>query len=287
MIKIILVLVAICIVYILWQRQELKKFQVTHYTVANHKIKSPMTLLLVSDYHCHPFGEKNQRLKEAVAKADPDLIFVAGDMIVSAHTQEYPIALQFFETLSKEAPVYFANGNHESRVEIPESAYYEAYQNYKEQVQNMGVHILNNQREETVYGENSLTIYGLDIPLECYAKGRNVPLPKDYLTQTLGKVEKERFTILIAHNPMFCEDYAGWGADLILSGHTHGGLVRVPGVGSLLSPQFEIFPKYDSGEFTLGDSRIIVSRGLGTHTFHIRIFDRAELAVIHLEPTRH
>lgn len=278
------ILPVLFIFYILWQRCELKKFRVTHYTVVSRKIKTPVKMLVVSDYHCHPYGAGNCRLEEAAIGERPDLILVPGDMIVSGETEDYPVALQFFAQLSKIAPVFFANGNHESRSENPEREGYASYIKYRDQVEALGIHILNNQEETLDISGNSLTIYGLDIPLPCYAKGKAVRLPTDYLHQTFGAVDSQSFTIMLAHNPQFSEEYAEWGADLVVSGHTHGGLVRIPGLGSLLSPQLRLFPKYDAGEFQIKDSRIIVSRGLGTHTFHIRIFDRAELPIIHLLP---
>ncbi len=283
--KIVILIIILTLCYILWQRQELKKFKVTNYAVTSSKVKAPVKLLLVSDYHCHPYGERNDRLVEAAKREEPDLILVPGDMIVSAYTDRYQVALDFFRELSKIAPVYFSNGNHESRVELPESQYYETYLAYRGEVEKLGVRILNNQNESVEVNGNTLQIYGLDIPLDCYAKGKVVPLPKRYLEQVFdGEPEKGRFSILLAHNPMFCEDYAAWGADLIVSGHTHGGLIRIPHVGSIISPQFQFFPKYDAGQFQIDNSTAIVSKGLGTHTFHIRIFDRAELAAIHLRP---
>ncbi len=283
--KIIILIIFLVLCYIFWQKQELKKFKVTNYSVTSAKLKAPVKLLLVSDYHCHPYGKGNERLIAAVKKERPDLILVPGDMIVSAYTDQYPVALAFFRELSKVAPVYFSNGNHESRVELPESQYYETYLAYRREVEKLGVRILNNQSEPVEVNGNILYLYGVDIPLSCYTKGKIVSLPEHYMEKVFaGKANKNEFTVLLAHNPMFSEDYAAWGADLIVSGHTHGGLIRIPYIGSIMSPQFELFPKYDAGQFQIGKSTAIVSRGLGTHTFHIRIFDRAELTVIHLQP---
>lgn len=283
--KWLLLILILAVVYVIWQKQELKKFAVTHYEVDSAKIKEPLTLVVVSDFHCHNYGEKNERLMRAVKESSPDLILVPGDMIVSAKTEEYPVALAFFRELTQIAPVYFANGNHESRIDVPESPYYDAYQQYKEKVQSLGVEVLNNEQKTITCRENTLALYGVDIPVECYKKGERVPLPEHFLSDTFGAVDKDHFSILLAHNPAYAKDYAGWGADVTVSGHTHGGLVRIPGIGSLISPQFELFPDYDAGEFTVGGRKLFVSRGLGTHTFHIRVFDRAELMVIQLKNT--
>lgn len=92
-----------------------------------------------------------------------------------------------------------------------------------------------------------------------------------FIQEALGEAKKDAVQILLAHNPMFAKEYADWGADITVCGHTHGGLVRIPGIGSVISPQFELFPKYDAGEFEFDGKKVYVSKGLGTHTFHIRV----------------
>ena len=104
------------------------------------------------------------------------------------------------------------------------------------------------------------------------------------MNQRLPMENPHLFQILLAHNPAYASAYAAWGADVAFCGHNHGGLIRIPGLGSLISPQFTWFPKYDAGMFQLGNTAIVVSRGLGTHTFHIRIFNRAELLSVKFVP---
>jgi len=90
---------------------------------------------------------------------------------------------------------------------------------------------------------------------------------------------------LIAHDPDYFPKYADWGADLVLSGHVHGGMVRVPFWGKgVVSPNVRLFPKYDGGEFTIGKSRMLLSRGLGMHTIPIRLFNPGEILEVELMP---
>ena len=98
----------------------------------------------------------------------------------------------------------------------------------------------------------------------------------------LQRPEKEVFSLLIAHNPMDFPVYAAWGADLVVSGHLHGGCVRLPLLGGVVSPQLRLFPKYDRGEFALGKSRMVVGAGLGEHGIGIRLGNPRELPVIKL-----
>ena len=109
--------------------------------------------------------------------------------------------------------------------------------------------------------------------------------PTEYLPGILGQPSEEYFNILIAHDPDYFPKYADWGADLVLSGHVHGGMVRVPFWGKgVVSPNVRLFPKYDGGEFTIGKSRMLLSRGLGMHTIPIRLFNPGEILEVELMP---
>ncbi|MEE1250429.1 MAG: metallophosphoesterase [Lachnospiraceae bacterium] len=280
--KIIVICLILLVLYVIWQQEELKKFEVTTYEICSDKIKNEMNLVMISDLHSHVYGKQNDILWEAVRKQKPDLILIPGDMIVSKKMKSYDVAYQAFRELTKIAPVYFSNGNHESRPIHKKAPLREAYLSYETSVKELGVHILNNTSETVTVKENNLCISGLEIDLSYYTKGKVVPLEEDFLEKKLGQTGDDDYQILLAHNPMYSEQYVKWGANLTLCGHNHGGLVRLPGIGSLISPQFQLFPKYDAGRFDFHDKTVIVGRGLGTHTFHIRIFNRAELVCIHL-----
>ena len=106
----------------------------------------------------------------------------------------------------------------------------------------------------------------------------------DMTAETPGKVP-DQYSEIARHNPAYMDAYLEWGADLVLSGHLHGGLVRIPGLGGIVTPQGFFFPKY-SGEMTReGEQTVIVSRGLGSHTLNIRLFNVPELISIHLIPS--
>lgn len=276
----IIILLIGCIV--LWQHLELKKFQITSYEYRTKKITQSVKFAVVADLHAHVYGRDNDILIQRIKEQKPDIILVPGDMIVSRYPETYETAYQTFEKLTEIAPVYFSNGNHESRVSKVPVMQTEAFLEYENRVRKLGVHILNNASEEVILHGGKFCISGLEIPLECYGKGSYEPLPEHFIRDVLGDAKQDSVQILMAHNPMFAKEYAEWGADVSVCGHTHGGLVRIPGIGSVISPQFELFPKYDAGEFNFGDRKVYVSKGLGTHTFHIRVFDRAEVLMIRI-----
>ena len=276
----IIILLIGCIV--LWQHLELKKFQITSYEYRTKKITQSVKFAVVADLHAHVYGRDNDILIQKIKEQKPDIILVPGDMIVSRYPETYETAYQTFEKLTEIAPVYFSNGNQESRVSKVPVMQTEAFLEYENRVRKLGVHILNNASEEVILHGGKFCISGLEIPLECYGKGSYEPLPEHFIRDVLGDAKQDSVQILMAHNPMFAKEYAEWGADVSVCGHTHGGLVRIPGIGSVISPQFEVFPKYDAGEFNFGDRKVYVSKGLGTHTFHIRVFDRAEVLMIRI-----
>ena len=157
---------------------------------------------------------------------------------------------------------------------------------------------LENESCDILLGNQQIHISGLELPLIVNKKFRKADVTAEDVRRCLGEKhttgnqEKQQETtenfadnsyhILLAHNPSYMEAYKEWGSDLILSGHLHGGCVRLPGIGGVITPQAFLFPKY-SGERTVeGEQTIIVSKGLGTHTFNVRLFNPAEVITITL-----
>lgn len=274
------VLFCLLIIYAVWQALELARFNRTRYELYSNKLKSNHKWVVLADLHLWQYGRHNERLIKAIREEEPEAIFLPGDLIVHSKPNRFFVAKELMEELTAIAPVYFSNGNHESRLENPEHENYPAYQRLKQSMQELGVHILTNEHVLFAAGDDEIVVSGLELPLFYYKKGRETPLEPDELERCLGAADTERYQVLLAHTPKYTPDYFKWGADLCLSGHYHGGLVCIPGLGSVISPQFELFPKHSFGRFDEEGHTALVSRGMGTHTFHIRIFNRSELLVV-------
>lgn len=272
--------------YVVWQRQELKRFHITAYEMSTTKLNQTIKIAVLSDLHSFTYGTDNERLFHAVRKEKPDLILIPGDFIVSACAPKYHISIKLAEKLCKLGPVVYCNGNHESYAEQKWKLYedYLAYAAYRRRLERAGVIFLNNAHHTFTFRSGKVRVSGLELPLESYKKGKKPYLAPSYIKKQLGKASPDKLQILLAHHPAFAKAYTGWGADITFCGHNHGGLIRLPFVGSVISPQFMLFPKYDAGEFTIAGRKVYVSRGLGTHTFHIRIFNRAELLIVTVKP---
>lgn len=240
-----------------------------YYTIHSKKAETTVRFVLLSDLHGCLHGKNNERLLVRIQKAAPDFICISGDLTLKSgkHTDR---VLSFVKEITKMAPVYYAPGNHEIR--MPE------YETYKAALRRCGVHYLENRSEKIL---EKLWITGLNLPEYWYHKcWQKRSFSKDEMKKLLGECRKEPYTILLAHNPEYFDQYAEWGADLTLGGHLHGGIAILPFLGGVISPSLRLFPKYDFGEFTQKGKKMIISRGLGLHHIKFRFFNRPELAVI-------
>ncbi len=242
-----------------------------------------MTFAFLSDLHDKEYGPENKLLIEAVKEQHPDAILIAGDMLVG-HTQvSFSPAQRLVLSLRRLAPVYYANGNHESRMRVQTGIYGTKYEEYMEPLRSAGVQVLSNESAFLDVPGGPVQIHGFEMELCYYQKFHQPSFQTSELTKALGEPGEDIYHILLAHNPVYFQYYADWGADLTLSGHLHGGVVRLPFLGGVITPQVKLFPKYDKGLFWRGKKALIVSPGLGTHTINIRIFNPAELIIIRLE----
>ena len=264
----------------------MEKFRTATYEVHNPKIKKSVRFAVLADLHGSIFGEENSALLKKIQEYAPDAILLAGDMVVRMDTSTLETARKLLCTLAKNFPVFYAMGNHETKMKAKEHIYRNEYLEYQAELKQKGICFLANEKNKVVLAGNSFVVNGLELPLEYYHKPFSPKLTSEKMEELMGKPDPEAINILLAHNPAYSPKYAAWGADLSLCGHNHGGLVRIPGIGSLISPQFVLFPKYDAGRFSFGQREVIIGRGLGTHTFHIRIFNRAELVFIRVLPEK-
>lgn len=158
------------------------------------------------------------------------------------------------------------------------------YQEYEKELKTAGIHILHNESCSLQVGKTSLTVYGLEIPLIYYKKPFSPQLKREEVRELIGEPSSDSLNILLAHSPKYGETYFDWGADLILSGHYHGGIVRIGRHNGLLSPQLHPFPKFCCGDFHRKDQHMLVSAGAGEHTIPVRIHNPRELLMVDLKP---
>ena len=304
----IAIAVGLIMLLILWSRIELNILTTTEYKITSEKLGnefSDRTFVVLSDLHNHSIGKDNRKLIDKIHSIHPDFILIAGDMVTKRQFCIPSNAFTLLKTLSKKYRIYYAYGNHEQYFEglmegmhnlsgkdsdrIKRQNLYSTWVEYKKRLQKLGVVFLDNQGI-ALTKKGSLFLSGVSLDKKYYLRTvkkkdrtNGVSSVKEYLMENLESKDEDTFHILIAHNPVYFKDYVAWGADLILSGHMHGGLARLPFLGGVISPQVTLFPKYDAGKFTQDGKNMIISRGLGTHSNMPRLFNPPELVVVHLQ----
>lgn len=247
-----------------------------NYTINSPRIAKSFKAVLLADLHSASFGKKNEKLIRMIDKESPDLILMAGDMVVK-NGKKLCVTKAFLKALSNKYPVYYSPGNHEIR--MPD------YEEYKNFLTDLGITYLEN--EQVYLPEYDLTITGLDLPEYYYHKcWQKRTFTKDTMDQTAGFNTQKGCQLLLAHNPEYIPVYRQWGAEITCSGHLHGGIMILPFLGGVLSPSLRLFPTYDQGVFREDGAVHIVSRGLGLHHLKFRFFNTPELSVINFTCTR-
>lgn len=276
---------AVFIVYCLIEMiRELRDFRVTKYRICSQKlngIKREKKIIFLSDLHNRMYGEENERLLESIRNQHPDLILIGGDMLVRKDGNSYDKTVHFLAKLPGICPVYCANGNHEQKLKELPDKYEQSYEEYKKALTASGIHMLENASETVKLDEVPVKLSGLEIPLGAYARFGKKELSLKEITDRIGE-HGDDYQILLAHHPGYMKEYLAYGADLILGGHYHGCVVQLPGIGGVISTNFTLFPKYSGGIYQEGEQTAVVSRGLGTHSVPLRLWNWPELIVLKL-----
>ena len=278
--EIVLTIAAVLAVFLIWiMIYDTTHFETTVYKISDERIRGPFRAAVLADLHNQQYGRDNRILLEAVKDGKPDVILIAGDIPTARPGASLEPALHFVEALAKDFPVCYGVGNHEHRLRLYPEDYGDMAKRYESGLAGFGVEEMINTRRN--FEELGISVVGSQIGKEYYKRFQKIKMENSYLEQLLGNPERDKYTILLAHNPDYFPQYASWGADLVLAGHVHGGVARIPfWKKGVVSPKFRLFPEYDGGEFREGKSRMILSRGLGSHTIPFRLFNPGDLIFI-------
>jgi predicted MPP superfamily phosphohydrolase len=283
----ITILVIAALALVIWH--DTHSFVIRRYEVKTDKLKGDMTFVLLADLHGYTYGRNNEKLIRAIDEVHPDAILCAGDMFTArcikgkVHTKA---GANVLTELAGRYPVFAANGNHEEKIKRYTGEFGNLFDRYKESLKRAGVTYLENETvsfDQAGSCSGRIRITGLELELAYFRKVKKLKLDPSHLKGKIGELkgsDADAFNILIAHNPQYFQEYANWGADLSVSGHVHGGIIRLPLLGGVISPAIVLFPKYDGGKFEKDGRTMILTRGLGTHTIHVRMFNPAEVSVI-------
>ena len=267
------VLVAL-VIWIAWGNTAL---ELNTYTVSSSKLPQSFDgyrIAHVSDLHNAEMGKDNEKLLTILRDADPDMIAITGDLIDSRSTN-VEIALNFIREAVKIAPCYYVTGNHEARVN--------EYDELKSGMESAGVIVLEDAQTEISLDGDTITLIGVNDPSyqTDYLFGDSETVMNTKLEEL--RTENGEFTVLLSHRPELFDAYTDHGMDLVLSGHAHGGQFRLPFIGGVVAPNQGLFPEYDAGIYTEGNTNMLVSRGVGNSILPFRINNRPEVILIELQ----
>lgn len=282
MIYILTTLVVLAIIS-LWNQPVYRRYQVT-----SEKIDKPVTLVQLSDLHGSIYGKDQKRLIRKIKAADPDIIVMTGDMVDDVVDEAGAYTLM--EAL-KDYPLYYVSGNHEGWHPNTEKVF--------ETIENMGVTCYFNDSEVIEVNGNLINIGGILDPAgtgnrrhsfgDRFKKDGNdhynvLSVDEEIRVSGLVDLDSNNFTLLLSHRPEYMDTYKTFGLDLVLSGHAHGGQVRIPFlINGLYAPNQGTFPKYAGGLYEEDGLHLIVSRGLSLNWLLPRVFNPPEVVVITLE----
>ena len=281
--EIFLVLLGVLCLILFWiMLHDSTQFETTEYTVTDPRIKEPFCAVFLSDLHGKRFGRDNALLLNAIRDGKPDLVLLGGDILTARPKEDFSCAVSLVSDLAKEFPICYGVGNHEYRLRLYRNVYGDMGKRYETALKEAGVQLMGNERKD--FDSYGVSVVGCRIHARFYKRGKKQEMRPTYLPRILGEPCAEKLTILLAHNPDYFPEYAAWHADLVLSGHAHGGVVRVPFWNKgVISPALRLFPKYDGGLFWEGKSCMLLSRGLGSHTIPIRLFNPGDLIFLRFE----
>lgn len=254
-----------------------QRLTVKEYTEALDGVNDDVKIVFVSDLHGKEFGENNIKVAELIRAQKPDMIAVIGDLIDrDSDADDVEKMCSFMSMLPDVAPTYFTIGNHET------SYMKEHGESILDKINYSGVTVLECEYEDLTINGTTFRLGGMSELAYYGGDGKYDPKAEPFLTEYC---DTDLPKVMLSHRPeAFGFKYAlqDWNVDLVLSGHTHGGLVRLPIVGGLFAPIQGIFPYFSYGEYTEYDSKIIITSGLAGYEGYPRMFNPPEISVVTL-----
>lgn len=259
-------LLLILLLFIWYQNNHLVS-TVFHYESSNISSNThTFNIVQISDLHNACFGQNNKKLIHHIELLEPEIIVITGDIIDSNHTNS-SVAVDFVSEIAKKYPIYYVTGNHEYWLdELQRKELFAG-------IRDAGAVILNNEMASIDIDQDSITLIGLD----------DNNLNDTTLPSIMEQCDKNKLTVVLAHEPQYIDQYGNAGADLVLTGHAHGGQMILPFIGSLIAPDQGFFPKYTDGQYKKKDTSMYVCRGLGNSVIPVRLFNYPEIVCIEIQ----
>ena len=273
--KILGIIIIISSLVFLYLYYENNCLQISEYNIIDNKIPDNFNnykIIQVSDFHNTKSRILTKTLIKEIKKNKPNIIVLTGDLIDSKKIN-LNITIEFIKEINDIAPIYFISGNHEANISN--------YSYFKDKLEENKVIILDNKLHILKENESEINLIGINDPT---MKNNPYETDDEIIEFEIDSIDynKNNYTILLSHRPELFENYVNHDIDLVLSGHAHGGQIRIPFVGGLVAPNQGLFPNYTSGKKEKRNTTMIISRGIGNSILPFRINNRPELVIITL-----
>ena len=256
--------------------------KVSEYSVELSSFSGNAKIVVISDLHGKEYGKNNCRLLAKIREQAPDAIFVVGDMLDDGDVEGgFPKTAALLTELMDIAPVYLSLGNQEKEYA------HDIIGDFIDTITEIGVVTLDDTFVDCEIGGQDVRIGGT--MGHAFPFGRTMEefeSSDEYVF--LKEMEKtDSSTIVLAHMPdtfIFNGAHNYWSnIDLVISDHTHGGVIRLPFAGGLYSPMQGLFPDYDYGFYTLGDKmKMVITSGLAGYKLIPRFLNLPEICILNL-----
>lgn len=255
--------------YFFFENSTLEK---TTYEILNDKVNSELKIAQISDFHNTKLNRLKEKIINELKSENPDVIMITGD-IIDSRREDIDVSLNFIKKIKDIAPIYYVNGNHEIRSNN--------YDELKEGLISNEVNVLENKASIFNKDDTTINIIGINDP--SYVHDNYID-DKDIVNKVLDDItyDSNLYTILLSHRPELFDTYKEKNIDLVLTGHAHGGQIRLFNKG-LVAPNQGLFPKYTSGIFLCNNTSMITSRGIGNSVLPFRINNNPELVIIKIK----
>jgi len=262
--RLALTLIIIYIVFSFYNYIQISQFYINRLKLSSNKLTKPLKITQITDFHSNE-NINLEKLFSSIGEFEPDIIVITGDLI-DYKTRDLTLAFEILKQSKVITPkVYFVNGNHETNHILSKE--------FNEGLGKYGIKTLDNTTEVIDVKGDKINLLGVSFFAE---KGDFEAVFRD--------ISEDNYNVLLSHSPNRPIKFINNNTDLILSGHTHGGQIRLPFIGGIIAPGQGLFPKYDKGTMMIGNTTLYIDSGLGNSVYPIRLFNRVQITNIEVKP---
>lgn len=274
--KKLIIIISILILCTIYLYNENNKLEINNYNIVNHNIPSDFNnykIIQISDFHNTKSKALTTTIIKEIEKQKPNIIVLTGDLI-DANKTNIDITINFIKEINNIAPIYFITGNHEASINN--------YSYLQDKLEENKVVILDNKLQILEKNGTEINLIGINDPA---MKHSPYETNEDIITSEINSIDFNRnnYTILLSHRPELFKNYVDNNIDLVLTGHAHGGQIRLPFIGGLIAPNQGLLPKYTNGIKEKNNTTMVISRGIGNSILPFRINNKPELLIITLK----